>query len=137
VSSEEAAMSDRTTARDADRMGPASTVVACVFAVVIGGIVGLLTTFVHAQVAPWGLVAGLVIVVLLVTGFRLVFASRPVGAAAAVGVVIGGALLALPAAGSPVLAPGAWTTWVWAIGAVVLAVAALVPSWRGRAAERP
>ena len=54
-------MSDHDTARaavhDEDRAGVGSAVVSCIFAVVIGGVVGLVTTFAHAQLPPWGLVA--------------------------------------------------------------------------------
>jgi N-acetyl-1-D-myo-inositol-2-amino-2-deoxy-alpha-D-glucopyranoside deacetylase len=129
-------MSDRDPERDAERMGPGSTVVACVFALVIGGVVGLLTTFAHAQWAPWGLIAGLAIIGCLVAGFRLVFASRLVGAAAALGSVVAGALLALPAAGAPVLRLDGPAGWIWAVAPVVLAVAVLTVPWRGRASAR-
>ena len=127
----------RTTVHDEDRTGVGSAVVSCVFAVVIGGVVGLVTTLAHAQLPPWGLVAGLAIALALVSGFRLVFASRVVGAAAAVGFLVGCILLAFPAAGSPVFALSGSAGWVWAIGPTVLMAAALVPMWRGRASDRP
>ena len=127
----------RGTAHGEDREGIGSTVLSCVFAVVIGGVVGLVTTFAHAQLPPWGLLAGLAILLALVVGFRLVFASRLVGGAAAVGFFLGSALLAFPAAGAPILTLTSATGWIWALGSVVLAVAALVPPWRGRVSARP
>ncbi|MGN6325177.1 hypothetical protein [Pseudolysinimonas sp.] len=129
-------MSETDPVEDIERMGPGSTVIASVFALVIGGVVGLLATFAHAQWAPWGLVAGLAILVCLVAGFRLVFASRIVAAAAAVGFVVAGALLALPGAGAPILRLDGPAGWIWAVAPVVLAVVVLAVPWRGRASAR-
>jgi N-acetyl-1-D-myo-inositol-2-amino-2-deoxy-alpha-D-glucopyranoside deacetylase len=136
VSSEEGAMSERAASRDADRMGVGAAVVSCVFAFVIGGIAGLLTTFAHAQLAPWGLVAGFAVAAALVAGFRLVFASRLVGGAAAIGFLVAGALLAVPGAGAPVLRFDGPIGWLWAIVPVLIALAALVPPWPGRVSDR-
>jgi N-acetyl-1-D-myo-inositol-2-amino-2-deoxy-alpha-D-glucopyranoside deacetylase len=130
-------MSGSAAQRHDDRMGVGSLVVSCVFALVIGAAAGLITTFAHAQLPPWGLIAGLAIAVALVAGFRLVFASRLVGAAAAAGFVAGGALLALPGAGAPVFTFDGPLGWIWAFGPAVLALAALVPPWPGRAPRRP
>ncbi len=63
-----------------------SIVLASLFAFVIGVAVGFITTFTHRGIPPWGLIAGLVIIAAAVLGFRLVFASRIIGAAAAAGV---------------------------------------------------
>jgi hypothetical protein len=112
-------------------LGAGATALSSVFAVLVGFVVGVITTFTHALLAPWGLVAGLVIVAALVAGFRLVFGSRVVGAAAALGVVGAAAALALPGAGGTVLTLDGVTGWVWALGPVVIAlVVLLVP--RGR-----
>jgi hypothetical protein len=116
--------------------GIGTSVVSSLFALVVGGVAGVVTTFTHAQLAPWGLVAGLAIVVALVLGFRLVFESRVVGAAAGLGFVVGTVLVALPGAGSPMFALDGPLGWIWAIAPALLIVAAVAPPWPGRARDR-
>jgi len=112
-------------------LGAGATALSSVFAVLVGLVVGVITTFTHSQLAPWGLIAGLAIVAALIAGFRLVFGSRVVGAAAALGVVGAAAALALPGAGGTVLTLDAISGWVWALGPVAIAaVVLLLP--RGR-----
>ncbi|MEQ1735446.1 MAG: hypothetical protein ABL886_03330 [Rhodoglobus sp.] len=108
-----------------DRAAIFTIVLASLFAFVIGVAAGFITTFTHRGLPPWGLVAGLAIVVALVLGFRLVFASRIIGAAAAVGVIGATALLMLPGAGGTVFVLGDPIGYAWAIGPTVLAVLAL------------
>ena len=125
----------------ADRgTGTGALVLSCLFALVVGAIAGLITTFAHAQLAPWGIVGGLAIAAAIVLGFRLVFGSRLVGAAAAIGFVAGAVALAFPGAGAPVLVLDGPLGWVWTIGAPAIAVAALVQpwpdGWPGRRSER-
>jgi len=129
-------MDDDTAVPAAERMGPGTLAVSCVFALIVGGIAGIITTFTHAQLPPWGLVAGLAIAAALVLGFRLVFDSRLVGAAAAIGFVAASAVLALPGAGAPILTLDAASGWIWAVGPALLAVATLVPRWPGVVARR-
>ena len=123
-----------------DRLGTVATVIACIFALLVGALVGTITTFTHRQSVtwgipvPWGLIAGYVIVVALVLGFRLVFASRLVGAAAALGVVAATAVLALPGAGGSVLVVNDPIGYLWAFGPLVLSAVALAwPRPGGRA----
>ncbi len=119
-------------------LGVGATVLSSVFAVLVGIVVGVITTFTHRQFLPWGLVAGLLVVVALVLGFRLVFDSRIVGGAAAVGVITASAVLALPGAGGSVLVVNDLAGWIWAIGpAVVAAIAVVWPRPRGRRATVP
>jgi N-acetyl-1-D-myo-inositol-2-amino-2-deoxy-alpha-D-glucopyranoside deacetylase len=120
----------------AEPLGAGATALSSVFALVVGLVVGAITTFTHGQLLPWGLVAGLAIVAALVGGFRLVFGSRVVGAAAALGVVGASAVLALPGAGGTALALDGWTGYVWAFGPAVLALIVLAlpaPRRRGSA----
>jgi N-acetyl-1-D-myo-inositol-2-amino-2-deoxy-alpha-D-glucopyranoside deacetylase len=77
-------------------------------------------------------VAGLVIVTALVAGFRLVFGSRIVGAAAALGVVGASAVLALPGAGGTALALDGVTGYLWAFGPAVLSLIVLLVPVPGR-----
>ena len=99
---------------------------ASTFALAIGIAVGFITTFTHHALPPWGLVAGLAIVVALVVGFRLVFDSRVIAAAAAVGVVGATGLLTLPGAGGVGLRRSTDPIgYVWAIAPTVLSVIVL------------
>jgi hypothetical protein len=130
-------MSDRTAADRGERMGVGTLVISALFALVVGGVGGLITTFAHAQLPPWALIAGLLIVVALVLGFRLVFDSRIVAAVGGVGFLAGEVALTLPAAGAPVLALDGPLGWIWAIAPAVLLVAAVAVPWPGSAASRP
>jgi N-acetyl-1-D-myo-inositol-2-amino-2-deoxy-alpha-D-glucopyranoside deacetylase len=130
-------MSDRAAADRGDRMGVGTLVISSVFALVVGAVGGLITTFTHAQLAPWALIAGLAVVVALVLGFRLVFGSRIVGAVGGAGFIAAEIALTLPAAGAPVLALDGPLGWIWAIAPGVLAVAAVAVPWPGSAASRP
>jgi len=116
----------------AEPLGAGATALSSVFGVLIGIVVGVITTFTHAQLAPWGLVAGLAIVAALVGGFRLVFGSRIVGAAAAVGVVGASVLLALPGAGGTALALTGALGYIWAFGPAALSALVLLIPARGR-----
>jgi N-acetyl-1-D-myo-inositol-2-amino-2-deoxy-alpha-D-glucopyranoside deacetylase len=124
-----------------DRATVVTIVLASLFAFVIGVAVGFVTTFTHRGLPPWGIVAGVVIVVAVVLGFRLVFASRIIGAAAALGIIGATALLMLPGAGGTVLVLDDPIGYTWAIAPTVLATVALL--WpnpalrRNRAAGRP
>lgn len=112
-----------------DRAGALASVLTAVFALVIGGAVGFVLTFTHAQLAPWGLIGGLAIVAALLAGFRLVFGSHLIAAAAGIGVLAAASVLALPADAGVMLAfTGATGTagTVWAIGCVVIALGAAV-----------
>jgi N-acetyl-1-D-myo-inositol-2-amino-2-deoxy-alpha-D-glucopyranoside deacetylase len=108
-----------------DRAAIITIALASLFAFVVGVAVGFITTFTHRGLPPWGLVAGLAIIAALVLGFRLVFASRIIGGAAAVGAIGATALLMLPGAGGTVFVLGDPIGYAWAIGPTVLAVLAL------------
>jgi len=113
----------------AEPLGAGATAMSSVFAILFGIVVGVITTFTHAAIPPWGLVAGLAVVTALVAGFRLVFGSRIVAAAAALGVVGASAVLALPGAGGTALALDGPLGYLWAFGPAVLSlVVLLVPS---------
>ena len=105
--------------------------VAAVFAAAAGFVAGFVTTFTHRVAAPWGLVAGITVVVALVAGFRLVFEHRLFGAAAAIGVIAATWLLALPGAGGAVLVLDDALGYAWAIvPPVLMAIVAAVPARR-------
>ena len=115
-----------------DRLGTVATVIACVFAGLVGVVVGTITTFTHRQSLtlgtlhlPWGLIVGYLIVVALVLGFRLVFASRLIGAASAFGAILASAVLALPGAGGSVLVVNDPIGYLWAFGPLLLSAAVL------------
>jgi hypothetical protein len=108
-----------------DRAAIATIALASLFAFAIGVAAGFVTTFTHRGLPPWGVIAGLAIVVALVLGFRLVFASRIIGAAAALGMIGATALLMLPGAGGTVFVVDDPIGYAWAIGPTVLAVLVL------------
>lgn len=108
-----------------DRATIVTIVLASLFALVIGVAAGFITTFTHRGLPPWGLIAGLAVILALVLGFRLVFSSRIIGGAAAVGAIGATALLMLPGAGGTVFVLGDPIGYVWAIGPTVLSVVAL------------
>jgi N-acetyl-1-D-myo-inositol-2-amino-2-deoxy-alpha-D-glucopyranoside deacetylase len=108
-----------------DRAALLTTIVASVFAFAIGIAVGFVTTFTYRQLPPIGLIAGLAVTVALVTGFRLVFGSRVIAAAAAVGAVGAGALLMLPGAGGTAFVIADPLGYVWAAGPLLLCAAAV------------
>ena len=74
-------------------------------------------------------------IVATVTGFRLVFDSRVIAAAAAVGVAAGIAVLALPGIGGSVLVADDPVGWIWAVAPVLLSVT--VVAWPRRRIESP
>lgn len=116
----------------AESLGAGGTALSSVFGVLVGIVVGLLTTFTHGQLAPWGLVAGLAIVTALVGGFRLVFGSRIVAGAAALGVIGATAVLALPGAGGAALKLDGPPGYLWAFGPAVLSLIVLLLPFRAR-----
>jgi N-acetyl-1-D-myo-inositol-2-amino-2-deoxy-alpha-D-glucopyranoside deacetylase len=115
-------------------LGAGATALSSVFGLLVGIVVGVITTFTHGVLLPWGLLAGLAIVAALVGGFRLVFGSRVVGGAAAVGVIGASAVLAMPGAGGTALALDGWPGYVWTFGPAAIAVIMLLlPRSRRRA----
>ena len=77
-----------------------------------------------------GLEAGLVVGA-LVAGFRLIFASRIIAAASALGVLgAEAALVLIPGAGGTALVVDDVIGWIWAIAPTVIAVAVVV--WPAR-----
>ena len=110
---------------DPDRLSVTATAVASGFAAIIGGAVGVITTFTHRQLPPIGLIAGLLIVGALVAGFRLVFDSRIVAGAAAFGIVVAIAVLALPGAGGSVVVADGPLGYVWVAGPPIIALVVL------------
>ena len=121
--------------QEQEPLGAGATALSSVLAVLVGLVVGVITTFTHHQFLPWGLLGGLLVVVALVTGFRLVFESRVVAAAAALGVAVASGILALPGAGGTVLTVTDLPGWIWAIGPTALSIIAIaVPRPRRRVA---
>jgi N-acetyl-1-D-myo-inositol-2-amino-2-deoxy-alpha-D-glucopyranoside deacetylase len=117
-----------------DRATVLTTVVAALFAFAIGVAVGFVTTFTHRQYAPWGLIAGLVVIVARVAGFRLVFGSRVIAAAAAAGAVAATGVLLLPGAGGSAFVVDDPLGYAWAVAPTLLSAAAV--AWPGRRTRR-
>ncbi|MEO8261778.1 MAG: hypothetical protein ABI566_04340 [Pseudolysinimonas sp.] len=106
-----------------DRATILTMALAAVFALAIGFAVGFVSTFTHRQFFPWGLIAGLAVIGALVAGFRLVFGSRAIGAAAGAGAVLATGLLMLPGAGGTAFVIDDPIGYVWAIVPTVLVLA--------------
>ena len=120
-------MTTATTTDDAaEPLGAGATALSSVFGLLVGIVVGVITTFTHAILLPWGLIAGLAIVAALVGGFRLIFGSRVVAGAAALGVIGASAALAFPGAGGTALALDGWPGYVWTFGPAAIAVIVLL-----------
>jgi hypothetical protein len=122
--------------QDADGLGLGTTIIASVFAAIIGAGVGIITTFTHRQLPPLGLIAGLLIIGALVAGFRLAFDSRIIAGSAALGVLAAVAVLALPGAGGSVVVADGILGYVWVLGTPLLAATMVLwPGFRRRASE--
>lgn len=110
-------------------------VIGVAFAGGIGFVVGVILTFTHRLSAPWGLALALVIVLALVAGFRLAMGGRMHASAAAIGLVLASALLALPTADGSVLVVDDGLGYGWAIAPAL--IAAIVIAWPKPRPARP
>ena len=108
-------------------------VVVAILAVAVGAMIGVITTFTHRQLPPWGVLAGLLIIAALLVGARLAFEGRLPAVAAALGVVGAVLLLSLQSTGGSVLVADDPIGMVWAIGPALIAVVAIAwPETRRR-----
>lgn len=112
----------------------ASRIAAIVLAAVIGLFVGAILTVAHQAtvevgplVVPWGIGAAVLITAALLTGLRIVFPTRWVAAAAAVGILGASALLSLRSGGGSILVPDNLPGYLWTFAPVL--IAALVLGW--------
>ena len=113
--------------------GIAARILACFFALVLGVFAGLVLTFAHQSAmrvgdvsVPWGLIVALVLSAALLAGLRLVYTTRLVAGAAALGLLGVVALLSLASGGS-VVVPDNDAGRVWTIGVVL--ITAVVLAW--------
>lgn len=116
-----------------------TTVASSLVAAVLGAGVGLVTTFAHRQYvvdlgipAPFGIFIGLAIVGALLVGLRLVFDSRIVAAAGAVGVLGAILVLTIPGAGGSQVVFGDAIGFAWALAPVVIAAVVVGMPFRRR-----
>ena len=105
------------------------TIAVSLVAFAAGALVGVVTTFTHRQLPPWGLLVGLAIIAALLIGIRLAFPSRVAAVAASLGVV-GAVVVLLQQTGGSLLIVDDVLGWVWALGPA--AIAALVMVWPRR-----
>ena len=103
-------------------------------AAALGLLAGALLTAAHQATVtvagvplPWGLVAGLLIVIALLVGMRIVSGTRTVPLAAGAGLLAASAFLALRSAGGSVLVPDNLAGYVWTFGPVL--IGAVVLTW--------
>jgi N-acetyl-1-D-myo-inositol-2-amino-2-deoxy-alpha-D-glucopyranoside deacetylase len=103
----------------------ASLLLGAALALVVGAAIGLLGTIGHQYAPPVGILLSLLAVAGLLGGLRLIFDGRLVPLAAAVGVIVVEAVLALPGRGGSVLIPSNVIGYAWTLGPVLIAVVAL------------
>lgn len=128
-----------------ERLGVGGTIVTAAVALVIGALVGVMGTVAHRQwrllldaksgeVAPFGLILALLLVLAAVTGLRLVFDSRIIAFAAVVGALAATTVFAQPSSGGSLLVRGDWLGYSWLIGQIVLGL--LPVAWPDRWSNR-
>lgn len=107
---------------------------AVVLAAVLGAFVGATLTVAHQATVdvlgfriPWGIIAALVITGALLAGLRIVFQTRVVAGAAALGLLGAAALLSVRSAGGSVLVPDNAIGYAFTFGPVL--IAGLVLAW--------
>jgi hypothetical protein len=121
--------------------GIASRVFTLLLAFATGAGTGFVLTFIHGHYVvelggvpvPFGLVASLAIVAALLVGMRMAFAERAAPIAAAAGVIVGTAVLALPGNSGSLFLPDDPAGYVWAVGPTVLAL--VIIGWPQRRAR--
>lgn len=119
-------------------MSPLLRVALALLALGVGAAVGAITTFAHAEIAPWMLLGGLAIVAAFVLGARLALADPVATAAAVVGVVGAALVLALVPGDEIVVVADDPAGWGWLLASPVVALAAALwplPRRTGEASE--
>lgn len=120
-------------------LGGPSRVIACALALLMGVALGGIGTVNHqwgfSAGFPIGAIAALVLVAALVTGLRLVFATRIVPFFASVGLLVSLVLLTVGGPGGSVLVPANGAGYGWSYGAA--AIIALVLAWPNLAVLHP
>ncbi|MEO6944318.1 MAG: PIG-L family deacetylase [Lacisediminihabitans sp.] len=119
-------------------LGRTSRVVACALALLVGAALGGIGTVNHqwgfSAGFPLGVIAALALVAALVTGLRLVFATRVVPFFASVGILVSLVFLTVGGPGGSVLVPANGAGYGWSYGAA--AIIALVLAWPNLAVPR-
>jgi N-acetyl-1-D-myo-inositol-2-amino-2-deoxy-alpha-D-glucopyranoside deacetylase len=118
-----------------------SRIAVCLLAVLLGGIIGVLTTVAHEATAtvggvsvPWGAIAGILIAAGYLLGMRLVFETRIVPAFGAIGLFGTGAFLVFASGGGALIMRAEPLGINWAIASIV--TVALVLAWPQRGRSR-
>lgn len=119
--------------------------ITAIVAFVVGAAIGAMLTVSHQTTidiiiasVPIGLIAGILIIASLLIGLRLVFETRVVPGAAAVGVLLAIAVLSAESAGGSILVPAVASGWVWTFGPALVALLVLAwPNLRDASGARP
>ena len=114
-------------------MPPVLRLATALLALLVGAAIGTVATFAHASLAPWALLAGLVIVAGYVIGVRLAFEERMPGVAAAVGAGAAVVLIAVAPVDAVVIHLDRQLDLIWLVAAPLVAIAALLWPIRARA----
>ncbi|MCS0498995.1 hypothetical protein [Protaetiibacter mangrovi] len=106
-------------------MSPLLRAGVAVLAAVVGAVVGLVTTFAHAQSPPWVLLGGLLLVAGYVLGVRLAFEDPIATSAGALGVLAPVGYVLLVQGDAVVIGDDALgIAWIVAVPTVIAAAAA-------------
>jgi N-acetyl-1-D-myo-inositol-2-amino-2-deoxy-alpha-D-glucopyranoside deacetylase len=121
---------------------PAARFVAAVLGGVIGAALGALLTVYNQFTLPiagqniWvGAIAGVIVAVGVLAGFRLAFATRIVPGFAALGMIVAVAVLSFPSAGGSQLVPPNGPGILWGVAPAALAI--IVLAWPQAIRSRP
>ncbi len=109
-------------------------IAASVLALMTGALAGAIGTATHQSIPPFGIALALLMVLCLLGGFRVLFASRLTAAAAAVGVLGAVAMFSGSGPGGSVLVPATDLGYWWTFGPAV--VAFVVLAWPRLPARR-
>lgn len=92
-----------------------------------GAVIGLMGSFTHQSVQPWGIAIALATVALYLSGLRAKGDDRGPAAAGAIGIAGVSGPLAAPGAGGSIVIPANAAGYAWTLGLVLIAL--LVLAW--------
>ena len=92
-----------------------------------GAVLGLMGSFTHQSLQPWGVAIALITVALYLSGLRVWAGDRGPASLAAAGIAAVSGFLAMPDAGGSVVIPANFAGYTWTLGVVLIAL--LVLAW--------
>lgn len=102
-----------------------------------GAVIGLMGSFTHQSLRPWGTVIALATVALFLSGLRAGGDDRGPALAGAIGIGGVSALLAAPGAGGSIVIPANAAGYAWTLGLALIALIVLAWPRVQRSHRRP